>query len=541
MDSGGSKLLSDASSLVDLKAEVFRKQNEAKSRAKTRTAAESTAPLATPASTIWKRKQNTDEKRPKVEANDEEIRVRDALERKARFYDKLKDGKVASEDRFLVQFNAEDDSDEDSDEEVEFTDALGRTRTCSRKELRKMKKKDKELQETLDVAPSEPDLLSEDMRREMLRQKWEREEEENLKKRDVHYNDVLFDEARSHGAGFYKFSKDEAQRAKERDELDELHRQTTEARSKAEAAKKKRQNALKARLKKVRDNKRLRMGLPIKEDDDETSEEEKAEEEPKQKSIDEVVMEGLREMREKQAEEKRKATVREWDVGKSDLDIVLKGEKKVMSQQEWVTKKRQERPSEFAPGYQAISNRPRPSPTSTQNRPPSTWTKSKNAQPGEFAPCYEKTPTLLDVSRPPPSLKRSHHRTECGPMPQPGPSSAPALDPMASLCEEATSKRVSAPKQSKVSLTDRLKMFREFGNDDKLIHNNDREEEEEHNERNRGAEIAPPCDMDYYGHTKPKKAPLLGFRSHEQIVESFNVGLNASKNSPSSDEDSDDD
>ena len=31
------------------------------------------------------------------------------------------------------------------------------------------------------------DLMSEDMRRELLRQKWEKEEMENLEKRNVHY------------------------------------------------------------------------------------------------------------------------------------------------------------------------------------------------------------------------------------------------------------------------------------------------------------------------------------------------------------------
>ena len=57
-----------------------------------------------------------------------------------------------------------------------------------------------------------PELLSEDGRREILRQKWEKEEEENMKKTDIHYNDVLFDEARTHGAAFYNFSRDEATR-----------------------------------------------------------------------------------------------------------------------------------------------------------------------------------------------------------------------------------------------------------------------------------------------------------------------------------------
>ena len=57
-----------------------------------------------------------------------------------------------------------------------------------------------------------PQLLSEDGRRELIRQKWEKEEEENLKKSDLHYGDVLFGEARTHGAAFYNFSRDEATR-----------------------------------------------------------------------------------------------------------------------------------------------------------------------------------------------------------------------------------------------------------------------------------------------------------------------------------------
>ena len=46
----------------------------------------------------------------------------------------------------------------------------------------------------------------------MLRQKWEEEEEQNMKKSQLHYNDVLFDEARTHGAAFYSFSRDESTR-----------------------------------------------------------------------------------------------------------------------------------------------------------------------------------------------------------------------------------------------------------------------------------------------------------------------------------------
>jgi hypothetical protein len=46
----------------------------------------------------------------------------------------------------------------------------------------------------------------------MIRKKWEKDEEENMKKPDLHYGDVLFNEARTHGAAFYNFSRDEATR-----------------------------------------------------------------------------------------------------------------------------------------------------------------------------------------------------------------------------------------------------------------------------------------------------------------------------------------
>jgi len=69
------------------------------------------------------------------------------------------------------------------------------------------------------------------------------------------FSDVLFDEARTHGAGYYRFSKDEVTRSVEQEELRELHKETDKARKVADAAKRKRKSALAARLKKVRDSK----------------------------------------------------------------------------------------------------------------------------------------------------------------------------------------------------------------------------------------------------------------------------------------------
>jgi len=115
---------------------------------------------------------------------------------------------------------------------------------------------------------SEQTMLSEDMRRDLLRQKWEREEEENLAKPQLHYTDVLFDEARTHGAGHYNFSRNESKRFSEMENLKSTHNETLEERFKRDAKKSHDDAKLKARLKKVRDKKRLKMGLPALPDDD---------------------------------------------------------------------------------------------------------------------------------------------------------------------------------------------------------------------------------------------------------------------------------
>lgn len=132
----------------------------------------------------------------------------------------------------MVQFDRkkhiEDDEPEDmddydaknSDEEwVEYVDALGRTRKCLQKDLDYMKRKDRDLSESIEGSgrlreepkkfvketekkeeeevknvelSEENELLSSDMRREILRIEWEKQEEELLKKKDVHYQDLLF-------------------------------------------------------------------------------------------------------------------------------------------------------------------------------------------------------------------------------------------------------------------------------------------------------------------------------------------------------------
>jgi hypothetical protein len=47
--------------------------------------------------------------------------------------------------------------------------------------------------QTVISGEAEPELMSGDMRRELLRQKWEQQEEQLQNKSDIHYQDVLFD------------------------------------------------------------------------------------------------------------------------------------------------------------------------------------------------------------------------------------------------------------------------------------------------------------------------------------------------------------
>lgn len=109
---------------------------------------------------------------------------------------------------------------------MDYTDCLGRTRKCLQKDLDYLKSKDEDLKKSVDVKnknqtsneesresdrdknndeeedkassddkgnkAQEFELLSSDMRRELLRQQWEREEEELQNKSNIHYQDILF-------------------------------------------------------------------------------------------------------------------------------------------------------------------------------------------------------------------------------------------------------------------------------------------------------------------------------------------------------------
>lgn len=237
---------------------------------------------------------------------------------------------------------------EEEEEWVEYTDVFGRTRECMKKDLPAMLEKNKELTKDINEEDTleQPDLLSEDVRRQIQRQKWESVEEVNALKKNLHYQDLLFDEARTHGAGFMKFSSDEKERQEQMDLLKELRRETQQKEAAKVAGAAKQQKMLQSRLEKVRQRKRLKMGLPIKDDTLKTPPVSDDEDNnligpppppppplaiPEEKSED-------------------KKPVREWDVGKEGVSTTL-------TQEEWVNRQRNQRNNEFAPPSSYSSNK----------------------------------------------------------------------------------------------------------------------------------------------------------------------------------------
>ncbi|XP_028628885.1 coiled-coil domain-containing protein 174 isoform X2 [Grammomys surdaster] len=292
-----------ASSLVDLKAELFRKQEEFKQEKLLKDSGVFGKPKTTNKKpSIWS-KQNAGvssraekDAEQKLEEQKTLDKSREKLEEKAKLYEKMTKGDFLDEeveDMYLVDFTQKiidkrkemevlsatrdsrikeerDDDDEEfsekdipppqdpSEEWVDYVDSLGRSRRCMRKDLPGLLEMDKNLQGRLFVSPAnEKTLLSEDMRKELQRQQWEEEEREALKKPmgPIHYEDIRENEARQLGVGYFAFARDKELRNKQMKTLEMLREQTTDQRIKRENIKEKRKAMLEARLAKLRQKK----------------------------------------------------------------------------------------------------------------------------------------------------------------------------------------------------------------------------------------------------------------------------------------------
>lgn len=307
----------------------------------------------------------------------------------------------------------DDDDDTDADELwTEYTDCLGRTRKCLKSDLAHFKQKDVELaggrsknSEANRVAedsnasanrqpwfvdtkgmssddlpfdrplPSAVDqddtlsMISKASKMEEMRVQWEHKEQENMNRDEIHYQDVLFDEARTHGVGYYAFSADQIERAKQQQELEIERERTLEAQRKRDKQRQLREKIIADRVFGAKNRQRARLGLPPLErdvivDSGETVDDSDVAKEAKRRLRKEEKERKKKERDEQRRAEERKQHLRPWDDGKNDAakrkpfsdsddetkEWEYKPEKpEPMSQEQWNNMKRAERVEEFAP------------------------------------------------------------------------------------------------------------------------------------------------------------------------------------------------
>ncbi|KAL5274209.1 CCDC174 family protein [Megaselia abdita] len=383
------------SSLLSLKAELVRKREEAKNQINQPPPAQfhhhklqkPTKSMPPPISTVSEfEDQMLFEKSKKV------------LESKSKFYEKMvqSGGSLNSDENSLVMFNQKkqectvpvrkndisssdscsSDSDDSDEDYAEFTDCLGRTRRCLKKDLEKIKTQDRDLSKNMtqkldtsaanwminippNTNPPESvltDNISIISKHETQKMDWEKKEEENVNKPDIHYQDVFFNEARQHGTAYYAFSTDTDERKKQQQALDDMRKKTLSEQKDRESQKIQREKIIAARVRAAKNRQRARLGLPPLEDDPtpegEEGSKEETREERKQRKKDEK-RKRRKENEESARADQRKNHVRPWDYNKDSGSGSSKWQYKPdvepMSQDQWNEMKRNERNSEFAP------------------------------------------------------------------------------------------------------------------------------------------------------------------------------------------------
>ncbi|XP_037108190.1 coiled-coil domain-containing protein 174 [Syngnathus acus] len=383
-----------ASSLVDLKAELYRKQEQFKQQRLGQESGEighKPKPKVKKPNVFVKQNSGVSARAEKdAEELAEEQRTLDnaksKLEQKAKLYEQMTKGNFPDEETeglYLVDFAQKiidtrretqtqriADSEEEErarlspvpppenpDEEwVDFVDTLGRSRRCMKKDLPDFLNMDHDIKGNGPKVSA--DLLSEDMRRELQRQEWEREEEEAMKKPvgPVHYETIRAQEARELGVGYFAFSHDEEDRRKQRETLDMLRDQTTDQRSKRERLKEKKKVILQARLAKIKQRKLKAKGGVEEQLEEENEDEDMAAPSPPPQDPPEVsrVKKVEVEIQERRDTKPGVPHVREWDRGKESMFT------------EWKSRRQSERDSEFAPPSTYFAEQWRPRPAKTQ-------------------------------------------------------------------------------------------------------------------------------------------------------------------------------
>jgi hypothetical protein len=200
------------------------------------------------------------------------------LEAKSKLYDQImsnsNDMRLLAEDdgneddndkSFLVDFERKIYETNQMNNKIEYTDSFGRTRLVTPEEYEQLKSTEKKKShEKISSNTSENEIdRVERLHREQMRSKWEAEMDELRNKTHVHYQDVLFDEKREHGVGFYQFSTDDKQRAEQMATLNELRTNTKIEQTKFMQEKERKQSNISERLNKIRLRKAKEMGINL--------------------------------------------------------------------------------------------------------------------------------------------------------------------------------------------------------------------------------------------------------------------------------------
>uniref|UniRef100_A0A1Q3FUV4 CCDC174 alpha/beta GRSR domain-containing protein n=1 Tax=Culex tarsalis TaxID=7177 RepID=A0A1Q3FUV4_CULTA len=637
MNDPNKKIEIDKSSLLSLKAELLRKQEEV-SRAKTSTSIDDFVPKRVPkapeshppSSGKSKSKSSkssasgsdgkTDKKPIELEDSAQLDRSKKVLIAKSKYYDRMmaSGGSLNSDENCLVMFNQKkqterptgtsyryssgeesEPSSSSSDEEdgrgaknrlperdddlVEYTDYLGRSRKCLRKELDEMLRVNREMEREARASrgeepssnaagrPAGPaaslrDDNSEDDGEELIgppvpsvaitednigerfremREQWTKQEAANLEKDSVHYSDVLFDEARQHGVGYYAFSTDRDERNRQQLELDAIREATVDAQREKEDLRAARDRIIADRVRAAKARQRARLGLPPEEEEEQKEKKVAARdelydtEEERKRAKAEAKAKKKREKEERRRDRERSGHVRPWDEGKEqDLDSrdwKPAKEWRVMSQEEWNEAQRKERNSEFAPpvDYGRPASRWERNPLlATQNKPRVEDEEDESDEKEQIGPLppsqgYEQGMDNNPLLMPPPMTT-----TEEISMP-----SIPGLEDIC-LPEEAptralffTTKRKEFKRRNYESTAETAEKRPNLEQHRVPIRNElseDKEQEEDEDQRGRGGvEIAPPPTFDYYGPTTvrskggklPRKPPPVSKGALEASIE----------------------
>lgn len=336
------------------------------------------------------KKENTDKNEDKsvyIEDVNTHRKSKLMLEAKARLYERLKRSRT-NNDNFLVDFkNKSVESDEEAsqkDEEiendaiyeneddwVEYEDCFGRTRKCLREDLLLMQEKDKLIKQQIinekGIDPKTKNTVEQSIVEnekepeiEIMRRKWEEQTKKLANKVNIHYQDVLFDEARTHSVGYYAFSQSEEERMKQQENLFNLRKETEQKQKEIKEMKELREKIEYNRLKAARIRQRIRAGLPIdtieeefKQKNDDESSQNKVESIANENAVKETPNE-INDNNIKEGNEENKEDNEENKEDKIKALGELLGKRThwyEMSQEEWVHKCRKIRDNEFGPVY----------------------------------------------------------------------------------------------------------------------------------------------------------------------------------------------